>query len=83
MIVAGAVLDRCEFELDLLLRRSELEVLGAVDKKREALDYRAVLPNGFMALGADGGRAGARGAGLSGGAGQDLSLIFGRSTARR
>ena len=49
-IVAGAVLDRCEFELDLLLRRSELEVLGAVDKKREALDYRAVLPNGFMAL---------------------------------
>ena len=49
-ITAGAVLDRCEFELDLLLRRSELEVLGAVDKKREALDYRAVLPNGFMAL---------------------------------
>lgn len=50
LLVSQALLDRTDYELDTLLRRSELEALAETDKSREDSRYQALLPDGLTAL---------------------------------
>jgi hypothetical protein len=50
LLIAQATLDRTDYEIDDLVRRSELELLAETGKNRADLRYRSALPSGLTAL---------------------------------
>ena len=49
-LLAESVVDRAEYEVDLLVRQCELEALADVGKNRQDPRYRAAFPDGLTAL---------------------------------
>lgn len=49
-LLSQAVVDRAEYEVDLLIRQSELEALADTAKNRQDPRYRAAFPDGLTEL---------------------------------